>query len=128
MPRRAAQKRTRTTTRNQRPLNEVLAARVREQRVLAGLSQTQLGNVLGCTFQQIQKSEKATNRISAVALVKIAEALHTPISYFLDGLGNPTSESELRRADLELVRAYQHLNSESQQAVRALVRRMAREE
>jgi transcriptional regulator with XRE-family HTH domain len=124
----ARHKRPRTTTRSQRPLNEVLAARVRERRILAGLSQTQLGDVLGCTFQQIQKYEKATNRISAAALVKIAEALHTPVMYFLDGLGNLTPESELRRADLELVRIYQQLNPTLQATVRSLMRRMAQEE
>jgi transcriptional regulator with XRE-family HTH domain len=126
----ARRARARTTTRNQLPHNQVLAARVRERRVLAGLSQTQLGNVLGCTFQQVQKYEKATNRISAVALVKIADALHTPVMYFLEGLGNPTAaaEAELRRADLELVRAFQQLTPPVQATVRALVRRMAQEE
>ena len=127
MPRRAAQ-RARLTVRNQLPLNQQLAARVRERRVLAGLSQTQLGKALGCTFQQVQKYERAANRISAVALLKIAETLNTPVMYFLDGLGNPTPESQLRRADLELVRAYQQLDPAVQATVRALVREMAREE
>ena len=52
-----------------------IGARVRAARVSRGVSQEKLGEALGITFQQIQKYEKGTNRVSVSALLKIAEAL-----------------------------------------------------
>lgn len=50
------------------------------------LSQTELGNALGISFQQVQKYEKGTNRISASRLQQIASFLQVPISFFFEGL------------------------------------------
>jgi transcriptional regulator with XRE-family HTH domain len=47
-------------------------------------SQTELGNALGLTFQQVQKYEKGTNRISASRLVQIGNFLQVPVTFFLD--------------------------------------------
>jgi transcriptional regulator with XRE-family HTH domain len=57
------------------PLDAEIGGRIRHIRKLRGLSQTELGVVLGVTFQQIQKYERGTNRISASALVLLARAL-----------------------------------------------------
>ena len=54
-----------------------LGARIRTMRMDRGLSQEQLGNVLGVSFQQVQKYEKGINRVSAMRLNQIAEALQT---------------------------------------------------
>ena len=54
-----------------------VGARIRIRRRWLGLSQTQLANALGITFQQVQKYEKGANRVSASMLVKTAEALDT---------------------------------------------------
>ena len=55
-----------------------------------GLSQERLAGNLGLTFQQIQKYERGTNRISASKLYQIACVLQVEISYFFDGLPSPT--------------------------------------
>lgn len=56
--------------------------KVREARVLRGISQTVLGDSLGISFQQIQKYEKGENRICPSRLMKIAEKLGVAVSHF----------------------------------------------
>ena len=51
-----------------------------------GLSQEKLADVVGVTFQQVQKYERGTNRISASRLFKFSKALQVSIDYFYDGL------------------------------------------
>lgn len=63
-----------------------VASRLRLRRLEAGLSQTTLAAALGVTFQQLQKYEGATNRISAGALYQLALTLDVPVQYFFDGL------------------------------------------
>jgi transcriptional regulator with XRE-family HTH domain len=69
------------------------------QRILRGMSQSMLGAHLGITFQQVQKYEKGTNRISASKLQRIAEVLGvTPAFFFEGGVaradGSPASPDE----------------------------------
>ncbi len=68
-----------------------VGARVRMRRILLGLSQEKLADALGLTFQQVQKYEKGTNRISASRLQQISGALGVPIEFFYND-GTPTSE------------------------------------
>src|SRR3954463_9589733 len=58
--------------------------RVRSRRLECGLSQTELANKIGVTFQQVQKYEKGVNRIGASRLQRISEALEVPITFFFD--------------------------------------------
>jgi transcriptional regulator with XRE-family HTH domain len=60
------------------------------RRMLVGMSQEKLGEALGLTFQQVQKYEKGTNRISASRLQQISEALDVPLSFLFKGA--PVSE------------------------------------
>src|SRR6266516_2768416 len=60
----------------------LVGTRVRIRRVELGLSQTQLANALGVTFQQVQKYEKGTNRIGASRLHVMSGVLRVPVSYF----------------------------------------------
>ncbi len=62
-----------------------VGARLRMRRVMLGMSQSRLGTMLGVTFQQIQKYEKGSNRISASRLKQAAEVLETSIDFFLEG-------------------------------------------
>ena len=55
------------------------------RRLIVGMSQSDLGDPLGVTFQQIQKYEKGTNRIGASRLQHIAQLLHVPVSFFFEG-------------------------------------------
>ena len=59
--------------------------RIREQRLMSGMSQENLGDALGVSFQQIQKYEKGTNRITASRLVQMSNALEKPVWFFFEG-------------------------------------------
>jgi transcriptional regulator with XRE-family HTH domain len=59
-----------------------VGGRVRERRILHGLSQERLGAAVGVTFQQVQKYESGANRISASRLFEISHALDVPVSFF----------------------------------------------
>ncbi len=61
-----------------------IGKRVRQARVAAGLSQTQLGVQLGVSFQQVQKYEKGVNRIGGGRLYRIARVLGVKVTYFFD--------------------------------------------
>jgi transcriptional regulator with XRE-family HTH domain len=68
--------------------------RVRSRRLECRLSQTELADRIGVTFQQVQKYEKGVNRIGAGRLQRISEALEVPISFFFGGApGSPARET-----------------------------------
>ena len=69
------------------PVDVHVGKRIRERRVSLGLSQTDLGDNLGLTFQQIQKYERGFNRISASKLWALSHLFEVPIGWFFDGLG-----------------------------------------
>src|ERR1700759_627915 len=64
-------------------LDAALGERIRRRRRELGLSQSALGGKLGITFQQVQKYENGTNRVSATMLVKLSEALALPVTEIL---------------------------------------------
>jgi transcriptional regulator with XRE-family HTH domain len=70
------------TPRGGDPRDAEIGLRVRTLRLQRGLSQTELGNLISVTFQQVQKYEKGANRISAGRLQHIAEVLGVPVSFF----------------------------------------------
>jgi transcriptional regulator with XRE-family HTH domain len=57
---------------------------------LIGMSQEKLGELLGITFQQVQKYEKGSNRVSASRLYHVAKVLSVPVQYFFDELQGET--------------------------------------
>lgn len=63
-----------------------VGARVRIRRLMLKMSQEKLGDELGITFQQIQKYERGTNRISASRLQDMSRILDVPIPFFFEGL------------------------------------------
>jgi transcriptional regulator with XRE-family HTH domain len=76
--------------------------RVRMRRLLVGMSQEKLGELLGITFQQVQKYEKGSNRVSASRLYQIARVLGVPVQFFYDELkedDGPTGFAESAGAD-----------------------------
>ena len=75
-----------TSRKGPNPIDIHVGARVRLRRNLFGLSQTDLGKMLGITFQQIQKYERGVNRISASRLFNLSHVLDVPISFFFDDL------------------------------------------
>lgn len=80
-----------TTKKIPNPIDRHVGSRVRMRRMLVGMSQEKLGEALGLTFQQVQKYEKGTNRISASKLQHIAKILAVPVEFFFDGA--PVSDS-----------------------------------
>jgi transcriptional regulator with XRE-family HTH domain len=101
------------------PVDVEVGRRIRLQRMSAGMSQTELGEKVGVTFQQIQKYEKGKNRVGAGRLTQIAAVLHVPIGVFFDGAteaSQSTSESpaELltRPHALRLLQAYSTIESD----------------
>jgi transcriptional regulator with XRE-family HTH domain len=100
------------------PQDAEIAKRLRALRLHRGLSQYELGSALGVTFQQVQKYERGTNRITAGRLYRIAEVLDVPITFFFTGLENRRSESASiaiqfdflqTSAAVRLVRAYSQI-------------------
>ena len=70
-----------------------VGARIRMRRQLINMSQERLGELLGITFQQVQKYEKGSNRISASRLFYASKTLGVPVQFFFDGLpGSETGE------------------------------------
>ena len=97
------------------PIDVHVGNKVRTRRTLLGISQMKLGEVLGITFQQVQKYEKGANRISASRLYELSRFLDVPISYFFDEVSDGKGlspgalnqdEAMHKREVLELVRAY----------------------
>jgi transcriptional regulator with XRE-family HTH domain len=66
------------------PIDKHVGGRVRVRRLMLGLSQGKIADALGLTFQQVQKYEKGTNRISASRLHQLASILQVPIPFFFD--------------------------------------------
>lgn len=67
-------------------IDKHVASRIRLRRLQLGMSQEGLAHALGLTFQQVQKYEKGTNRISAGRLQNIAHALSVPLHFFYEGV------------------------------------------
>jgi transcriptional regulator with XRE-family HTH domain len=72
-------------------IDRKLGQRVRSRRLEIGMSQERLAELLGITFQQVQKYEKGVNRIAASRLFDIASALQQPVSRFFEGLTSARS-------------------------------------
>jgi transcriptional regulator with XRE-family HTH domain len=76
------------------PIDAQVGNRIRLRRMLIGMSQERLGELLGLTFQQVQKYEKGVNRVGAGRLFQVAQILGVPISYFYEGVVNELGHSK----------------------------------
>ncbi|WP_304273895.1 helix-turn-helix domain-containing protein [Caulobacter segnis] len=68
------------------PVDQHVGAKIRLRRKVLGLSQAKLAQGVGLTFQQVQKYERGSNRISASMLYRVAALLHTSPAWFFEGL------------------------------------------
>jgi transcriptional regulator with XRE-family HTH domain len=73
-----------------------VGSRIRMRRQLINMSQERLGELLGITFQQVQKYEKGANRISASRLFYTAKTLGVSIQFFYEGLAGMEGEGGLK--------------------------------
>lgn len=78
-------------------LDAHIGKKLRERRSELNLTQEQVGDAVGITFQQVQKYEKGINRVSSAMLYKIASYLKINIAFFFDGLADYTIEPSLMR-------------------------------
>jgi transcriptional regulator with XRE-family HTH domain len=85
------------------PIDKHVGSRVRMRRMMLGMSQTNLADAFGLTFQQVQKYEKGTNRISASRLQQTAHVLQVPVEFFFEGApsvpGAPRTKGTLPMPD-----------------------------
>ena len=84
-----------------RPVDILVGTRIKQARHATKVSQTELGQALGVSFQQVQKYENGSNRVSAGALQIIAERLKVPVPWLLGLKANGRSIEE---ADSEIDR------------------------
>jgi len=113
------------------PIDVHVGRRLRLRRTLLGMSQERLGQLLGLTFQQIQKYERGVNRIGSSRLYELGQILDVPISFFFDDMAQDGGAPDLlapglaedpadfafdardlqleKRETLELVRAYNRI-------------------
>jgi transcriptional regulator with XRE-family HTH domain len=97
------------------PVDRFVGQKLRLARTSRKLSQTQLGQSSGITFQQVQKYEKGTNRVSASRLFEFAKLLGVEIAYFFEGAGSqgdnvvaaglPAPPFDIAKVDVEILRA-----------------------
>ena len=109
-----------------------VGARLRERRILLGLTQQELAELIGVTYQQAHKYEKGINRIAAGRLSVIARALGVEIDYFYDGLTSTpgaVKTTPQQRQMLELARNFMAISDRRQQeAICTLARSLANSE
>lgn len=116
---------------NNNAIDVHVGRRVRMRRTLLGMSQEQLGEALSITFQQVQKYERGSNRVSASRLWDIGQILDAPVSFFFEDMSDDTMDHSprkmktgdaanvgdapldpmARRETLELVRAYYQITN-----------------
>ena len=111
-------------------IDQQIGQRLKERRLLMGLSQTALADGLGITFQQLQKYEKGHNRIAAGRLYGCAQLLDVPPEYFFEGLeGSDSGTPDETRSDeaMKLARAYYRIGDPTErQRIWRMVQAIAR--
>jgi transcriptional regulator with XRE-family HTH domain len=107
-----------------------VGARMRERRIMLGLSQVELAKLVGVTYQQAHKYEAGINRISAGRLHQIAQALGVDPGYFFEGLEQRplARKAPQQRLILELTRHFTRIpDNRHKEALCTLARVLASE-
>src|SRR6201985_711347 len=91
--------------------------RIRERRIMLGLTQQQLAEMIGVTYQQAHKYERGINRVSAGRLFEIARVLGTSVGYFYEGIGEdvPRQVTQRERMMLEIARNFADITDKQHQ-------------
>jgi transcriptional regulator with XRE-family HTH domain len=109
-------------------IDKHVGARIRERRTMLALTQQQLAEMIGVTYQQAHKYEHGINRVSAGRLYEFACALNAPITYFYEGVDDkrPRQVVPHQRMMLEVARNFSEIQNEKhQEAVSNLARVLA---
>lgn len=125
------------------PIDVHVGRRLRARRRLLGLTQDALASAVDIKFQQIQKYESGSNRVSASRLWALAKALDVPVSYFFEGMNGsepkletdisgdyavdklPVAEILDEKETIDLVRCYYQLDKEPRRRLLDLARAMS---
>jgi len=118
--------RDRAKTRRATPADADVGERIRARRREMRLSQTQLGDLIGVTFQQVQKYEQGTNRIGASRLARAADALQVKVNYFFDKQ-SMISDSQFFNMTSDEIRLVRALNTIRDGRIRRLLVELAEE-
>jgi transcriptional regulator with XRE-family HTH domain len=106
-------------------IDDHVGRRIRERRILLGLTQQELAGMIGVTYQQAHKYEHGVNRVSAGRLFEIARVLSAPITYFSEGVGQegPPQITPRERMLLEITSNFAEIRNEKhQEAISHLAR------
>ncbi|NTG05330.1 helix-turn-helix domain-containing protein [Rhizobium rhizogenes] len=87
-------------------VDKQVGARIREARMMRGVTQVDLSARIGVTFQQLQKYEKGANRVSASKLVAISDALQVDTSYFFQDTKREATKEAIEELTSEQVRTF----------------------
>ena len=109
-------------------IDDYVGGRMRERRIMLGLTQRQLAEMIGVSYQQAHKYERGASRVSAGRLFEVARALSVPLTYFYEGFSGegPRQNVPHQRMLRKIARNFAEIRSEKQQeAVSQLVRALA---
>ena len=124
---------TKPHSRAPHPVDLHVGMRIRAKRKMRQLSQTDLAHALGLTFQQVQKYERGSNRVSASMLLKTARYLETPIAWFFEDVAGgqplqpeaePVMELAAVNGGVELARVYVALTTDMRTSLLSIARAM----
>ena len=93
------------------PTDKHVGNRVRERRLALGMSQSKLAEAVDLTFQQIQKYEKGTNRISGSRLQQFANILKVSVPFFFEGGPNAPSQRKAGAIDPSITNVSEFISS-----------------
>src|ERR1700752_4583024 len=98
-------------------IDDHVGSRIRERRIMLGLTQQQLAELTGVTYQQAHKYERGINRVSAGRLYEIARVMSVPVGYFFEGLEGDASRPQRSRERmcLELARNFAQISNQRHQ-------------
>ena len=92
-------------------IDKQVGSQVRARRQALGISQTKLADAVDLTFQQIQKYEKGTNRISASRLQQFSNILSVPVSFFFEASSSASSQRKAKPDDAEIISVSEFISS-----------------
>ena len=110
-------------------LDRYVGNRIRQRRMMLGLTQHQLAELIGVTYQQAHKYEQGINRITGGRLYQTAQALGVDVNYFYESLadnGTTVKPTPQQRLLVELARSFLDIsNRKHQEAICVLARALA---
>ncbi len=104
-----------------RPVDAHVGIRVRQRRVLLGMTQTDLADTMGLTFQQVQKYERGMNRISASRLYGLSQVFDVTVEYFFEDMPpeiTASSQATKGRGEAKKLPSYEHDAMTKQETMR----------